>query len=64
MKTWPGPPVVSGTFWRMPLEVLQRFVFDKGPQELGDRFRLTKRGRDARAALFTHAFGCEDRLLT
>ena len=41
----------------MPLEVLQRFVWDKGPQELGDLFRLTRRGRDARAALFTHSFG-------
>lgn len=47
----------------MPIEVLQRFVWDRGPQELGDLFRLSKRGREARAALWTHQLGWEVRLL-
>jgi hypothetical protein len=47
----------------MPLQVLQRLNWDGTPIELGNLFGLQKNRREARAALFTHQFGWEVRLL-
>jgi hypothetical protein len=47
----------------MPLQVLQRPDWHGTPIQLGDLFRLTNNLREARAALFTHQFGWEVRLL-
>ena len=47
----------------MPLQVLQRPDWHGTPIGLGDLFRLHKNRREARAALFTHQFGWEVRLL-
>ena len=47
----------------MPPQVLQRPNWHGTPVELGDLFRLHKNRREARAALFTHQFGWEVRLL-
>jgi hypothetical protein len=47
----------------MPIEVLQRLTWNGTPKELGDLFRLTKNRREARAALYSHQFGWEVRLL-
>ena len=47
----------------MLLQVLQRPNCHGRPIELGDLFRLQKNRREARAALFTHQFGWEVRLL-
>jgi hypothetical protein len=45
------------------MEVLQRFNWTGEPREIGDFFRLTKNRRMARAAIVTHQFGWEIRLL-
>ena len=47
----------------MPLEVLQRFIWNGTPREIGDLFRLHKNRREARAVIFSHVFGWEVRLL-
>ena len=45
------------------IEVLQRFVWNGTPKEIGDLFRVTKNRRKARAVIFSHQFGWEVRLL-
>ena len=47
----------------MPLQVLQRPHWHGTPIQLEDLFRLTKKSREARAALFTHQLEWEVRLL-
>lgn len=47
----------------MPTEVLQRLTWNGTPKELGDLFGLHKNRRTARAAIYSHVFGWEARLL-
>ena len=47
----------------MPLHVLERPAWYGEPKELGDLFRLTKKRRTARAAIWSHQFGWELRLV-
>jgi hypothetical protein len=45
------------------IEVLQRFIWNGTPKEIGDLFRVTKNRRKARAVIFSNQFGREVRLL-
>ena len=47
----------------MPVEVLQRHAWHGEPRELGDLFHVENKRQQGRAALFTHQFGWEVRLL-
>ena len=46
-----------------PIEVLARYDSWRGSVVIGDLFTLTKKGREVRCQLSTHAFGWELRLL-
>lgn len=48
----------------MPLQVLQRPIWDGKPIYLSDTFRLKKGDRTATCELWTHEFGWELRLKT
>ena len=46
----------------MPLNVLQRAIWNGEPKELGELFVVRKNGREAVCKLMSHQFGWECRL--